>query len=182
MGESVYIFKDVPINPSITVFNSIIYANNLFAVSESNLFVVNDGISQDAQNLMAIFSSQIIDSDPLFVNTGNGNFSLLEGSLAIDLENNGTIDSEFDLAKRTKIQGGNVDLGAYEFPDDTQSICFGDADFNGVVDLHDILAISSNYGCTLNCTYGDADGNGMVDITDIISVSSNFGMICNGGN
>lgn len=55
--------------------------------------------------------------------------------------------------------------------------CPGDADNNGLVNVLDLIAVSSNFGC-VGCTSGDADCNGTVNILDLVAVSSSFGSIC----
>ena len=53
-------------------------------------------------------------TDPLFVDADNGNFALLEGSPCIGMGDNSQVATAYDLAGNTRIQGGSVDLGAYE--------------------------------------------------------------------
>ena len=54
----------------------------------------------------------------------------------------------------------------------------GDVNFDGVVDIFDINAVSSGWGTTNDRP--DADGNNAVDIFDINMISSNWGNNVNG--
>ncbi|MBN2716171.1 MAG: hypothetical protein JXX14_09980 [Deltaproteobacteria bacterium] len=56
-----------------------------------------------------------IDADPLFTDSTNGDFSLQEDSPCIDKGDNAEVSAEADLAGNTRISGGTVDMGAYEF-------------------------------------------------------------------
>lgn len=58
-----------------------------------------------------------INSNPLFVDSTNGNFHLLAGSPCINTGNNDSIPSgiTIDLDGNARIQGGTVDMGAYEY-------------------------------------------------------------------
>ena len=51
---------------------------------------------------------------PLFTDAANGDYSLADGSQAIDLGDNMYVTSEFDLAGAARIVNDVVDLGAYE--------------------------------------------------------------------
>lgn len=58
----------------------------------------------------------IYDTDPLFTDSLNGDLSLQEMSPAIDAGNNDSISGvvEYDIEGNVRIQGGAVDMGAYE--------------------------------------------------------------------
>lgn len=57
--------------------------------------------------------------------------------------------------------------------------CEGDANVDGVVNILDLVNVSSNFGCIENCFgFGDANFDGVVNIIDLVSVSSHFGSIC----
>ena len=61
--------------------------------------------------------SNNLTSDPLFVSSSTGNFSLRTNSPAIDAGNPNSATTLFgtvDLAGKPRIQGGRVDIGAYE--------------------------------------------------------------------
>lgn len=52
--------------------------------------------------------------DPMFVNPGEGDYRLRIGSSCIDAGNNSYANGSTDLALATRIQGGTIDMGAYE--------------------------------------------------------------------
>ncbi len=59
----------------------------------------------------------VLTSDPLFVNASAGNFSLQSTSPAInagDPSTSATVVGAVDLAGNLRIQGGRIDIGAYE--------------------------------------------------------------------
>ena len=55
-----------------------------------------------------------INADPLFVNTGGGNFHLSPGSPCINTGSNAAVTVATDLDGSARIVGGTVDMGAYE--------------------------------------------------------------------
>jgi len=56
-----------------------------------------------------------ISTAPVFVDTGRGNYQLWPGSPGIDAGNNAFAPATYDLAGKTRIANGTVDMGAYEF-------------------------------------------------------------------
>ena len=76
------------------------------------------GIDNEPDRLVG---SNNINSDPLFVDAGNGNFRLQESSPCIDVGNNAAVVGSTDLDGRPRIFDGDddsvatVDMGAYEF-------------------------------------------------------------------
>jgi uncharacterized repeat protein (TIGR02543 family) len=98
----------VPPNISATLVNSIVALNGGEDVSGS--FV-------GRKNLVGV--------DPLFVDSGNDNFRLGIGSLAINRgSNESAVDAQgaplaFDFAGESRIVGEQIDIGAYEFQGDT---------------------------------------------------------------
>ena len=55
-----------------------------------------------------------VNGDPLFVDSENLDFRLAEGSPCIGMGDNSLVATARDLAGNVRIQGGSVDLGAYE--------------------------------------------------------------------
>ena len=56
-----------------------------------------------------------ITNNPVFVNVPMGNYRLLSASPCINTGNNNAPRSSFDLDGKGRIDGGTVDMGAYEF-------------------------------------------------------------------
>ena len=55
--------------------------------------------------------------------------------------------------------------------------CLGDIVPDGMISVPDMLAILSEYGCTVNCT-ADLDDDGEVGVSDILFILSVYGDIC----
>lgn len=53
----------------------------------------------------------------------------------------------------------------------------GDLDADSDVDLADLAALLSEFGCTADCA-ADIDGDGVVDLTDLATLLSHFGAAC----
>ncbi|MBL7944379.1 MAG: pre-peptidase C-terminal domain-containing protein, partial [Flavobacteriales bacterium] len=95
--------------------------------------------------------------------------------------NSGTeVVSLDDLAAGTylvRVSGFLIQKGAYSISVEKSGSCLGDFDFNGVVNVSDVLIFSSQFGCTSGCTV-DLDGNGAINVTDLLILSSVFGNVC----
>ncbi len=104
-----------------------------------------------------------IDTDPLFTDPENGDYSLLQDSPCIDA---GDPDSPLDP------DGTVADMGAYYY-NQTPDCCepVGDLNCNGNVNILDIVFL---VGCILEtvddpaCECGDLNGDNSVDIMDIM--------------
>ena len=55
------------------------------------------------------------------------------------------------------------------------SICFGDTDESGTVDVEDLLRVLNEYGSCLDDCLGDLDNSGAVDIEDILILIGGWG-------
>ena len=88
------------------------------------------------------------DADPLFTDAGNGDFSLQAASPCVDAGSNACVTAETDLPGNPRIQGGVVDMGAYELITDT--------DGDGVPDFLDAFPQDA-------AAWIDTDGDGMPD-------------------
>ena len=56
--------------------------------------------------------------------------------------------------------------------------CEAELDFDGLVNINDLLIVLSDYGCIASDCQGDTDDNGVVGIEDILSVLASFGDSC----
>ena len=68
-------------------------------------------------------------------------------------------------------------MGAYENQDGKAvEIKYGDIDGNGVVNIIDLVALTSEWGpCDPGCCLPDLDMDGMVGIRDLLIVLANWG-------
>ena len=87
------------------MFNSDPYTPNFFG----------ELIIQNCCTVPANAFDDNIASDPLFVDPGNGDFRLQGTSPCINAGSNLLVTNAFDLDNNSRIQGGTVDIGAYEY-------------------------------------------------------------------
>ncbi len=77
---------------------------------------IRDGAMDGNINLPINYTyANCIDSDPLFVDTANGDYSLQSTSPAIDAGNNTYNTYPLDLANNQRISNITIDIGAYEY-------------------------------------------------------------------
>ncbi len=108
-----------------TVSNSIILGNSSSGVENYGTFVysnsliqgltstANDNIDATGVTAAAVFENPV---GPTSAPTTTGDYRLKIGSPAINVGNNTVVTTATDLAGNPRIQGGTVDLGAYEIP------------------------------------------------------------------
>ena len=139
-GKGVYDFKNLTVTanegsglfvtsyngksniPEVTIHNSILWGNeteNVVNNDNANLLISNSliggsGGSDNWNESLGDDGGNNLDEDPLFV--GNGDYTLQEGSPAIDAGNNDYIldGVTTDLIGTDRILNDTVDLGAYE--------------------------------------------------------------------
>jgi SprB repeat len=135
LGGLLYNYYSFLLKSNILFSNSIIWENNLG--SDTNQIILNlaDSIGvtfshslidvpdcasiANPSNIITCGPGMLYMQDPLFADTAAGDFTLLPCSPAIDAGDNAIVDSlgiTTDLAGNPRIQGGTVDMGAYESP------------------------------------------------------------------
>ena len=67
------------------------------------------------KTFVALLLGGNIGDNPLFVDAGNGDYHLQEGSPCIDVGTNELATAETDFDGNPRIVGGRVDMGAYEY-------------------------------------------------------------------
>lgn len=112
-GDDLYVKSDVerPQVGSVALFNNDFSGNANFATGQSeDLFIT------DTTNYTHPDPETNIQADPLFVNSGSGNFHLQSGSPAIDVGDNSAPSLPVtDFDGKPRIINGIVDMGAYEY-------------------------------------------------------------------
>ncbi len=180
----------------MTLSNCILWANlatvgDVFSAqlwSTSSSETVNYTCIEDLS--AALGGEGNIDSDPLFVDSANGDYRLQSASPCIDAGHNwsivGITDTDLDGNPRftddpeTPDTGCGVpvvvDMGAYEFQGDSFPVKLGDIDGDGIVGIVDFLALLADWGaCTQTCCIADLDLDGDVGINDLLILLGNWG-------
>jgi hypothetical protein len=174
---------------SLRVRNSIVRGRTdgnrrMFAANQAAaVLTVSD--SNVSGGLTSLGASNIITSDPLFIDAAAGDYSLNTGSPCIDTGNSAFVPATItqDLALGARISGVNVDMGAYEVQlgGGCDSIDFnGDGLFPDDTDLIDFLVVLAGGPCSTNtCNDIDFNNDGLFpDDTDLIA----FLRVLAGGN
>lgn len=110
VGGGFYFEADSNSAYNVRMYNTIDYFN-------STLSVLDDGSTVLYSNIEGGFAGAgNIDSDPLFVDSGNGDYHLLPGSPCID-SGNSSFARPYDLEMNPRPLGAGYDMGAYETVD-----------------------------------------------------------------
>jgi len=92
-----------------------------------------------------------------------------------DCNENAILDSD-DIAS-----GRSADVNDNGVPDECESVgCFGDINFDGVINLGDLGELLAHYGMTSGAMFehGDLDEDGDVDLSDLGALLSVYGQSC----
>lgn len=125
----------------------------------------------------------VFNTDPLFVNAGAGDYSLMPGSPAIDAASSASLSPghAFDLLGNARTSGSAPDMGAIEL---VAAACPGDLNSDGLVDdadfvqfagAYDILECSSEF-MPANCP-ADLNGDELVDDADFVLFATAYDLL-----
>jgi predicted outer membrane repeat protein len=110
------IYNHLAATPQIS--NTIIWGNNGSGVYSSATAGTNAAYSL-IQGMAANSTAHLLDgnTDPLFIDAGNGNYRLQVNSVCIDASRNDSIPPGIltDIVGADRIWGGTADMGAYEY-------------------------------------------------------------------
>lgn len=116
--DAFYVWNTYQYN-QLTLSNSIIWGNTGFGGSISNQPVaslqnniIEGGFTSNGNDVVI----NLWDTDPMFTNPSNFDFTLKQGSPAIDQSDPIFTTTSNDLARNERTQNGTADLGAYEAP------------------------------------------------------------------
>ena len=117
---------DLDESAKLYVYNSIVAGNSAPEGKDINLF--SSDATAYGYNVLTSFGDweEEVDvrnynaTDVLFTDAENGDYTLANGSVAIDAGNDEYLPNgaAYDLLGNVRVQGNNVDLGAYEFQSD----------------------------------------------------------------
>ena len=132
-----------------SLYNCIIWGNS--APSYSDCYLNHANAYNSCSPDLLYDGIECITNDPIFVNSGNGDFHLLETSPCIDSGDNNYAVIPTDLDGNPRIVT-TVDMGAYEFIPDPASDTDGDG-----------LTYSEEVAAGTNPNNPDTDGDGLDD-------------------
>lgn len=92
-----------------SVYNTVVYGNRVSVASETG------NVSGDNVGYVLETVNSLVGVDPLFVDTGSGDYHLATGSPCIDSGSNVFVKGDFDLDGNARIQHDTVDIGCYEY-------------------------------------------------------------------
>ena len=136
----------------------------------------------------ATATSNILNADPLFTDAVNKDFTLQNGSPAIDI---GTVTNLTipltDLAGNTRVLGSQIDLGCYEFGISTCTVNIPDANFKAY--LIGNTAINTNGDTEIQCAEAtsytghiNCNSSSVSDLTGIEAFTALTQLYCSSNN
>jgi len=102
----------------VSVSNCIFWNNTTTFNDESFFFGMRNCLLNDTElpAFVADLGGNILNADPLFINSGDHPYQLSPGSPAINAGYvNSNLEQEIDLIGNTRVCKGRVDIGAYEY-------------------------------------------------------------------
>ncbi len=149
-GGALGLYSDANVTSNVEISNSIFWGNTS-AKEAGQIYVFNDiqllltsNIIQGGRSDMAVGARSAVnyavsaltdaaETDPQFVNASADNYRLNSKSEAVDAGNNEKAETiTTDLDGNARIQGENIDLGAYEFYPVSTGVKVVDAVTSGV--------------------------------------------------
>ena len=121
-----------------------------------------------------IWSTGNIDLDPLFIDSGNMDFSLQENSPCIDA---GTSYFEYDGEvivdiPESSYYGQAPDMGAFEFEGTSNQ---GDLNGDGLINVLDVVVlVNIVLGYADPVDSGDLNGDGVLNVLDVVILVDNI--------
>ncbi len=106
---------------SSTLYNCIIYTNYAY-LPVNGLNNTSNSILSYCCTMPAAGGNGNITNDPRFANSASGDYHLAVSSPCINAGSNGYARGSVDLDGKTRIQGGRVDMGAYEGTSNTVTL------------------------------------------------------------
>lgn len=124
VGMTLFYAEQSSSTKNITMKNNIIWNNvndDVLFIKHSNGnnftdFSHQNSISDLSSSVSNYTATNVLNSDPLFTDVANNNFTLQGASPAIDAgSQTGLTISALDLAGNNRVEGADVDMGCYEF-------------------------------------------------------------------
>ena len=121
-GGGIFVYSSTGGYSTLIFYNSII-AQNTANDSGNDIYDYNDTSAFNAYNTLSSYTDWTSGSNnltydsskPLFTSPQTGDYTLAANSQAIDKGNNENVKTSTDLAGKSRIVNGVVDLGAYEY-------------------------------------------------------------------
>lgn len=116
-NNNLYVYNTTFYNNKSDYGGAIYTAEFPYATQINNSIFWNNAGSLDGEQIVNFeeINSSLLDTDPLFVDFGDGNLRLQANSPAINAGDNTVVTVEFDIDGNFRIINEIVDIGAYEF-------------------------------------------------------------------